>query len=112
MTIYNREDPRTVLPQLEKMIKAFPQFDYGIEALPSVVAAGTYTDITVSFATNFTVAPEVVVGLRSTSTGSGIGCVSVAAFGISKTGFTIRVFNGDVSSRQPSISWIAIAKET
>lgn len=72
------------------------------------VSAGSYGDIDVTFPTAFTSTPTILVTIGTSSTGAGMGNVSVAAFNKSKTGFTIRCYNNDTSSRTPGFTWVAV----
>ena len=74
------------------------------------VAAGGYEDVAITFDQAFSVAPVVVVGLLTSSTAGAFGrcCVSVVPGSTTETGFTARIFNGDSSSRSPSLTWIAV----
>ena len=117
MTIFNREDARTALPQLEKRIAeladalaniTIPNIDKGIVALPAAVATNTYADFPVTFSKAFATVPTVVAGLSSMSTGAGSGRLAVSAISVTTEGFTLRLFNGDTSARQPSLTWVAI----
>lgn len=83
------------------------QIASGYESLSSTVAAGSYTDITVSFGKTFSSTPNVVVGFYSTSTAGTFGRCCCSVHSITTTGCKIRFFNGDSSARQPSFYWIA-----
>ena len=73
------------------------------------VASGGYTDIPVTLSPAMDSAPQVMATLYSTSTAGAIGSMEAATINVSKTGFTIRVFNDGNSARSPSVRWIAIA---
>lgn len=77
----------------------------------SNVPSGSYKDFNVTFPEAFGTAPDVMVCLKSASTGSGMGKISCSAINESKTGFTIRAFNGDSTGREPDYRWIAVAKD-
>ena len=74
----------------------------------SNVASHAYQDYPVTFDNGFEAAPTVVAGLFSSSTGYGVGSVSVGVHSITSTGFTARVFNNDSTTRSPDIEWIAM----
>lgn len=74
----------------------------------SNVQSHSYDDYQVYFSKTFSSAPIVVVGMMSSSTGYGVGSVSVSAHSITTTGFTARIFNNDTSARSPYIHWIAM----
>lgn len=71
------------------------------------VAANSYTDVSVTFPFTFSSAPNVVVGLNSTSTAGALGSISVAVTSRTTTGCTIRFFNAGSASRSPAAYWIA-----
>lgn len=72
------------------------------------ISSHDYADFTVTFDVAFPAAPTVVAGLQSSSTGYGVGSVSVGVHTITATGFKARVFNNDSTTRSPNIEWIAI----
>lgn len=76
----------------------------------SNVSAGSYKDFAVTFGKTFTATPTVVVGFVTNSDAGAFGkcCCAALLSSLSKTGFTIRVYNGDTSGRSPRCSWIAI----
>lgn len=76
----------------------------------SSVAANSYADYQVDFNFGFANTPIVVVGFYTGSTAGAFGrcCCSVTTK--NTWGFTIRVFNGDTTSRSPSLQWIAIGQ--
>lgn len=73
------------------------------------VSAGSYKDYAISWSA-LSSTPTVVVGFSTTSTAGAFGkcCVAVKSDSITKTGCTIRIFNGDSTGRNPNISWVAI----
>lgn len=93
---------------LAKILTRLYYVDAGTASLSSSVASGAYGDVTVSFHKTFEIAPNVVVGFMSTSTGATFGRCSCAAHSITTTGCTIRMFNGDTVARQPYFYWIAM----
>lgn len=86
-------------------------FTIGQLQIGSNVPSGSYKDFNVTFPEAFGATPSVMVCLKSASTGSGMGKVSCSAINESKTGFTIRAFNGDSTGREPDYRWIAVAKD-
>lgn len=72
------------------------------------VAAGDYEDYSIIFNHSFSSAPIVVATPWSTSIAPGMGNVSVAVHTITTTGFKVRLFNNDSSTRSPHINWIAM----
>ena len=97
----------TDIAQLKTATNTIPEIRTGSVSL-GTCAAGTYTDVPVSFDTAMTGAPKVVVSLVSTSTAAGMGNISLSAINVTNAGFTCRCFNNDASGRIPSISYIAI----
>ena len=71
------------------------------------VTAGSYKDVSVSFGMTFNTVPNVVACIKSTSTASEIGRMTVSPINVTATGFTARVFNSGASDRSPAINWIA-----
>lgn len=74
----------------------------------SSINANSYADYTVTFSEAFESVPVVMACFQSTSTAGYFGRCTVAVVSTTKTGCTIRVFNGDSSARGPNINWIAI----
>lgn len=72
------------------------------------VPANNYLDRAISFTKPFDAAPIVVPQIQSTSTSATMGSITVSAINITKTGFTVRVFNNTSAQRSPAISWVAI----
>ena len=130
MTRFNREDSRTVLPQLEKDVDTLKvnlektnievndvkesnetkletgKIQHGITD-PVSVASSSYVDIEITFNKEFDSVPTVVCCLYSTSTSADIGSISATVYSISTSGFTCRLFNNSAGSRMPAVSWIA-----
>lgn len=75
------------------------------------VSTGNCADYPVSFPKPFDegTEPTVVVGFMSTSTAARFGacCCAVLEGSVTNEGFTIRFYNGDISSRIPGFSYIA-----
>lgn len=74
------------------------------------IASGSYTDTAVTFTVPFTTTPVIMVSMATS--GTSIDYAQVTAFlkDTSKTGFTVRAFNGGASSRSPQIRWFAIER--
>lgn len=72
------------------------------------VNANSYKDVSVSFNTTFPSTPRVIISLRSSSTSSEIGLMTVSAINVTTTGFTARFFNAGSSGRSPNAEWVAI----
>ena len=82
----------------------------------SKVSTGNCADYPVKFPRPFDegTVPTVVVGLVSSSTAARFGVCSCAVLdgSVTNEGFTIRFYNGDVSSRIPGFSYIAFGTVT
>ncbi len=82
----------------------------------SKVSTGNCADYPVRFPRPFDegTVPTVVVGLVSSSTAARFGVCSCAVLegSVNHEGFTIRFYNGDVSSRIPGFSYIAFGVVT
>ena len=83
----------------------YPHFEYGY--VSTTVAKQNYADKIVTFSRPFKSTPVVVCNFGGASTAYQMGNVSCTAMNISTTGFTIRVWNADTTSREPRINWIA-----
>lgn len=73
------------------------------------VNASAYVDTSVTFSSAFSHVPFVICSILSESTGAGTGRMVASAINATKTGFTIRLFNGDTSTRAPAVTWLAYA---
>ena len=87
-----------------------PKVQCGLTSALSV-SAGSYADLDVTFPQAFAAQPIVTVSIWTGSTGVGMGNLTCAikSNSISTTGFTIRCFNNDTSTRSPNFTWIAIS---
>lgn len=74
----------------------------------ATIPANSYLDRAVSFTRPFDAAPIVIPNMGSTSTSPTMGSITVSAINVTKTGFTVRVFNNTSAQRAPGISWVAI----
>lgn len=72
------------------------------------VPNASYTDYSVTFPKEYDSIPIVVAGLAGTITVAGMANVSVAAYGVTKTGFTARIYNSSGGSRNITFRYIAI----
>ena len=85
--------------------------DVGVQSgriASTTVSANGYEDVSVTFPKAFYSAPIVVVGFETESGAGAFGKCVVAVTGtVTATGFTARLSNGDTSSRNPRVSWIA-----
>lgn len=75
----------------------------------SNAASNSYTDYNVTFPEPYDTVPIVVAGLAGTITGYTMGNVSVAAFNVTTTGFTARVYNASTTTRNITCRYIAIS---
>lgn len=121
----NEGPPALSAENLNKMEDGIYDNDAKITALQAIAAtlpeiragslsAGTvpinsYVDVNVSFSTPMSEIPTVLVSMNSSSTSPEMGSIEAAAYGITKTGFTLRVFNNNRTGtgRQPSVSYVA-----
>lgn len=73
------------------------------------IAAGGYTDVSVTFPQAFQAAPIVTVCFE-TDSGAGAfgGCVAAVYGAPTATGFTARLYNSDSSKRSPRVVWTAV----
>ena len=95
---------------LEKITNRLRNMDSGlVSSAIGQVNANSYKDVPVTFNRTFSSSPFVVVSLVSSSTAPTMGRLSVSAINITKTGFTLRIFNSDSSGRSPYANWIAMA---
>lgn len=69
----------------------------------------SYTDVEVTFSSEFSSTPIVVATFNSASTNVGMGNVSILIASRTTTGFTIRVANNTSTTFKPSIFWVAVA---
>ena len=92
---------------LKTLIKYAPKMAHG-EILGASTPAQSYKDFNVTFPKAFKDTPVVVATFQSTSTGAGFGSCNLAVSNITTTGFRIRVFNDDSSTREPNILWLAV----
>ena len=99
-----------VKKMLTKIANKIEQMDCGVVTNLGEVASNGTKDATITFTSTFSSAPTVVACLVSSSTGYGMGRISVSVFSTTNTGCKVRVFNADTSTRSPYIQWIAIAK--
>lgn len=75
----------------------------------SSVPKNDYVDYPISFTKPFPKAPTVIACFQSTSTAGAFGRCTIGVVSTTVSGATIRVFNGDESSRGPNINWIAVS---
>lgn len=99
-------------PSVSKMFivaNPIPRIERGTTPGGSV-ASGAYFDEVITFANPFNATPTVVVGFTTNADQGNFGrcCCAAVLSSLSKTGFTIRTYNGDSQSRSPRCSWIAI----
>ena len=74
------------------------------------VNSSSYADKTITFSPAFKNTPAISATFWTSSTGGTFGRCAVAIVSVSNTGATIRVFNGDTTSRSPNVLWTAIGK--
>lgn len=93
---------------LQGLIERSVELDGGWTSMP-IVEAGSYVDQSIPFNKEFSAIPNVVVSLMGRSTSGRTGSVSCAVLSgtITKTGFTVRLWNADTTDRNPGVTWIA-----
>lgn len=97
--------------ELNTAFAAIPIIDSGISVSAGDVNAGSYKDIEVAFNKEFnTIDNTIVLSLSTSSTAAGMGNLSIAVAGRTRTGFTARIYNNDNTKRVPSFNWIAIGR--
>ena len=75
------------------------------------VAAGGYTDFTVTFPSGFSSSDSSIPWIQLTCTaGSAVAPVVPIVRTVTRTGFTGRIFNTDTTQRSPAVFWLAISK--
>ncbi len=89
-----------------KVLDKLPIIDHGIVSAITV-DPDKWQDFPVTFNKPFDEVPVVVAGFYSKSEGPGFGKCTLSVKDITKTGFTIRFFNGDINPRGPAYRWIA-----
>ena len=95
---------------IEQILEQMPVVDRGTVTSIGTVAANTYTDVPVSFTKTFETVPTVLLTIQSSSVAGGMGRTMASAINATKTGFTLRFFNGDTSGRTPYCVWLAVGK--
>lgn len=97
--------------RLSQRLAEIPMVDSG-SITGGSIASGAYADWEVVFVQPFTAKPHVTVGFMTNSTDGNFGrcCCAVLMNSLSKTGFTLRVYNGDASSRAPRCNWVAVGR--
>lgn len=89
-------------------VAGIPNMAYG-QTADTPVSSGSYVDVSIGYAAaGFTEPPVVLCGFWTGSTAGSFGRCSVAAYNVTETGCTVRIFNGDSSQRSPQATWIAI----
>ena len=72
------------------------------------VAAGSYSDVTVTYPYAFSKPPMLSITFGGTSANIGYGDLQCSIYNGTTTQFTVRIFNKYTSTLSPSFSWIAI----
>ena len=101
----------TKINYLAQQIVEMPMIDSG--TIPGgSIASGAYADWEVVFAKPFTAKPNVTVGFMTNADQGNFGrcCCAVLMRSLTKTGFTLRVYNGDAQSRSPRCNWVAVGR--
>ena len=101
----------TKINYLAQQIAEMPMVDSG-SITGGSIASGAYEDWEVVFTKPFTAKPNVTVGFMTNANQGNFGrcCCAVYMASLKKTGFTLRVYNGDAQSRSPRCNWIAVGR--
>ena len=94
-----------------QQIAEMPMIDSG--TIPGgSIASGAYADWDVVFTKPFTAKPNVTVGFMTNAEQGNFGrCwCAVLMRSLTKTGFTLRVYNGDAQGRSPRCNWVAVGR--
>lgn len=101
----------TRINYLAQQIAEMPFVDSG--TIPGgSIASGAYADWDVVFTKPFTAKPNVTVGFMTNAEQGNFGrcCCAVLMRSLTKTGFTLRVYNGDAQGRSPRCNWVAVGR--
>ena len=72
------------------------------------ISANSYKDIQVKFPKPFATDPNVLASIWGTSESPAYGNINFSYDDISRTGFTMRIYNDNTSGRTPRFRWVAI----
>lgn len=73
------------------------------------VPANSYKDVQIEFPKPFESDPNISASIWGMSDSPSYGNINFSYDNISKTGFTMRIYNDNTSARVPRFRWIAIA---
>ena len=73
------------------------------------VDANSYKDYSIAFSSSFAKVPNVFPALNTEWTNDMPAHMNIVAHSITKTGFTVRVYNGNSSNQWVPFKWIAIS---
>lgn len=83
-------------------------FDCGQVTGVGNISAGDTKDVTITFHEWFRNPPIVTASFVSTSSAGTLGRCTISVVSVTNSGATLRIFNGDSSTRSPNINWIAM----
>lgn len=83
-------------------------FDCGKVTGVGNISAGDTKDVTITFHKWFRNPPIVTASFVSTSSAGAFGRCTISVVSVTYSGATLRIFNGDSSTRSPNINWIAM----
>ena len=83
-------------------------FDCGQVTGVGNISAGDTKDVTITFHEWFRNPPIVTASFVSTSSAGTFGRCTISVVSVTYSGATLRIFNGDSSTRSPNINWIAM----
>ena len=83
-------------------------FDCGKVTGVGNISSGSTKDVNITFHKAFRNPPIVTASFVTTSTAGTFGRCTIGVASVSGTGATLRIFNGDSSTRSPDINWTAM----
>lgn len=83
-------------------------FDCGKVTGVGNISSGSTKDVNITFHNAFRNPPIVTASFVTTSTAGTFGRCTIGVASVSGTGATLRIFNGDSSTRSPDINWTAM----
>lgn len=96
------------IPTLPDLIGNLPLIQSGSTGYIDV-PANSYKDVQIKFLKPFETDPNIFASIWGMSESPAYGNINFSYDNISKTGFTMRIYNDNTSGRVPRFRWIAIA---
>lgn len=97
-----------VVPNISELNGNLPLIQSGSTGYIDV-PANSYKDVQIKFLKPFETDPNIFASIWGMSESSAYGNINFSYDNISKTGFTMRIYNDNTSGRVPRFRWIAIA---